>query len=88
MNKRLTGTRLDLIFIGFMVLTYFNVTVTKTMAFFERSFTNTLPWVDRDPEEHFMQNILRVLNLVEGKPYNTCFGTTLIGELAGWCTFI
>jgi len=88
MNKRLRGTGLGLIFIGFMVLTYFNVIVTWIMVFFERSFTNPLPWVDRDPEEYFMQDILRVVDPVEGSPYNNYPGTALVGELAGWCAFI
>ncbi len=88
MNKRLRGTGLGLIFISFMVLTYFNVIVTWIMLFFERSFTNPLPWVDRDPEEYFMQDILRVLDPVEQIPYNTYSGTVLVGGLAEWCAFI
>ena len=65
-NKRLQVTGLGLIFIGFVVLMYFNVVVIWVMGFFERSFTNPLPWVDRNSEEYFMQGILRVVDPVEG----------------------
>lgn len=88
MNKRLRGTGLGLIFIGFMVLIYFNVIVTWIMIFFERSFTNPLPRVGRDPEEYFMQGILRVVDPVEGSPYNNYAGTALVGEIVGCCASV
>lgn len=88
MNKRLKGTGLSLLFIGFMVLTYFNVIVTWIMVFFRHSFSNPLPWSDRDPEEFFMQDVLRVVPPVEGSPYATYPSIAMIGELAGWCAFV
>lgn len=97
MNKRLKGTGLSLIFIGFMVLTYFNVIVTWIMVFFRHSFTNPLPWSDRDPEEFYMQDVLRVVDPIDGtyssdgssvESYSTYPGTAVIGELAGFCVLI
>lgn len=40
------------------------------MVFFERSSTNPLPWVGRDPDEYFMEDVPRVVNSVEDGPYN------------------
>jgi solute carrier family 6 GABA transporter-like protein 1 len=88
MNKRLRGTGLSLIFIGFMVLTYFNVIVTWFMVFFARSFQSPLPWADRDPEEYFLRDILRTVDPVEGSGFASYPEVGLVGELAGWCAFV
>ena len=88
MNKRLRGTGLSLIFIGFMVLTYFNVIVTWFMVFFARSFQNPLPWADRDPKEYFLRDILRTVDPIEGGAYASYTAVSLVGELAGYCALV
>lgn len=88
MNKRLRGTGLSLIFIGFMVLTYFNVIVTWFMMFFARSFQSPLPWADQDPEEYFLRDILRTVDPVTGGTYTSYPAIGMVGEIAGWCAFV
>ncbi|CAO2653022.1 Nn.00g024330.m01.CDS01 [Neocucurbitaria sp. VM-36] len=87
MNKRLRGTGLSLLFVTFLVLSYFNIIMSWIMVYFRHSFSNPLPWHDRDPEDFFMQDVLQVVDPIEGGAFNVYPSIGFVGELVGWCAF-
>lgn len=96
MNKRLKGTGMGLLFIGFVVSTYFNTIVAWIMTFFRHSFQSPLPWQGRS-QEFYVQNVLRRVEPIEGSlsadgssvlSYTQYPGTGIVGEVAGWSAFV
>lgn len=95
MNKRLRGTGLSLLFIGWFVNHYFVVILSWLMNYFRNSFTSPLPWTGRGEEFYaevvgnpvpiagsLSENGSRVLS------YTSYPSTALIGETVGWTAFI
>lgn len=95
MNKRLKGTGLGLLFIGFFVNHYFVVILSWIMNYFRNSFTSPLPWTNRG--EDFYAEVVGNPDPIAGSlsengrqvlSYTSYPSTALIGETVGWTAFI
>lgn len=95
MNKRLKGTGLSLIFIGFMVNHYFVIILAWIMNYFRNSFISPLPWTGRG-DEFYIGIVVANVDPIAGslsadgssvERYTSYPGIAFIGETVGWTAF-
>ena len=94
-NKRLKGTGLGLLFIGFIVNHYFVVILAWIMNYFRNSFTSPLPWTGRT-DDFYRNDVVANPLPFDGSlsddgssvlSYTSYPGTALVGETVGWTAF-
>ncbi|KAF4550827.1 Hypothetical protein D9617_15g041770 [Elsinoe fawcettii] len=95
MSKRLRGTGLGPLFIGFVVNLYFDVNLAWVMVYFRNSFKSPLPWEGRAQEFYDTQVIANVAPVMGSltpdggavETYTSYPGIGMIGETVGWTAF-
>lgn len=84
-SHRLRGLGLSVVFVGYIVTTYYVVILAWAMAFFRHSFTSPLPWAGgrREIESFFFDTVVRnkVTETGDGISYDHL---GIVGETIGW----
>lgn len=88
-SHRMRGLGLSVVFVGYIIATYYVVILAWAMAFFRHSFTSPLPWTGglKEIESFFFDTVVRnrVTETADGFSYD--YGG-IIGETIGWSMFL
>ncbi|KAK2936613.1 Sodium:neurotransmitter symporter [Fusarium oxysporum f. sp. vasinfectum] len=85
-SRRMKGIGFSLNYVGFVVVIYFVPILAWAMVYFQKSFTNNLPWAG-DTENWFMYEAVGAVDPDTSGRWVVYPGVALNGRLVGWNAF-
>ncbi|KAH7222587.1 uncharacterized protein BKA55DRAFT_681043 [Fusarium redolens] len=85
-SRRMKGIGFSLNYVGFVVVIYFLPILSWAMVYFQKTFTNNLPWAG-NTENRFMYEAVGAVNPDTSGRWVVYPGVSLDGRLVGWNAF-
>ncbi|PCD37162.1 hypothetical protein AU210_005666 [Fusarium oxysporum f. sp. radicis-cucumerinum] len=85
-SRRMKGIGFSLNYVGFVIVIYFVPILAWAMVYFQKSFTNNLPWAG-DTENWFMYEAVGAVDPDTSGRWVVYPGVALNGRLVGWNAF-